>query len=176
VHSAWKHTRAKGVECTSGFVQESRKSRGNQRHAKQVNQRSEAKPDESEHGQELYQNGGEPTVAMLLISHSAGILANNGLASKRTPPWVRGKAAIRAAVTLLLVLPTAFASPADDPQVPQKRGIQRVDQYVANYRRTGDDRSLLLDLQRAVSELGQLRRVCCQAGFFGGGPGCPYAG
>ncbi|MFI5103878.1 MAG: hypothetical protein ACHP79_03035, partial [Terriglobales bacterium] len=43
--------------------------------AKGANQRSEAEPDESKHGQELYQNAGETTAAMLLISKSAGVLA-----------------------------------------------------------------------------------------------------
>ena len=50
--------------------------------AKEANQRSKAKPDESKHGQELYQNAGETTAAMLLISKSAGVLANDTLGYK----------------------------------------------------------------------------------------------
>jgi hypothetical protein len=50
--------------------------------AKETDQHAEAEPDEAHHGQDLYQNGGEMAAAMLLISRSAGVLANHrGLVS-----------------------------------------------------------------------------------------------
>jgi hypothetical protein len=45
--------------------------------AREANQSPEAEPDESKQGQDLYQNAGETTAAMLLISKSAGVLAND---------------------------------------------------------------------------------------------------
>jgi hypothetical protein len=45
--------------------------------AKEADQRSEAKPDESKQGQDLCQNAGETTAAMLLSSKSAGVLEND---------------------------------------------------------------------------------------------------
>jgi hypothetical protein len=44
---------------------------------KEPNQSSEAELEGSKHGQELYQNGDETTTPMLLISSSAGVLAND---------------------------------------------------------------------------------------------------
>ena len=45
--------------------------------AKDADQHAEAEPDEAKHGQDLYQNGGEMAAAILLISQSAGVLANH---------------------------------------------------------------------------------------------------
>jgi CHAT domain-containing protein len=60
---------------------------------------------------------------------------------------------IRLAAVLALSLQVVFAYPADDPKVLQKQGIKRIDQYTDHFRRTGDQTSLLPELQEAQSEL-----------------------
>jgi len=52
-----------------------------------------------------------------------------------------------------VILQGVFAHAAEDPELLQKQGTQRIDQYIDHLRRTGDGTSLLPELQKAQAEL-----------------------
>jgi len=60
---------------------------------------------------------------------------------------------IGVAALVVLAQEVALARPQDDPGALQKQGIERVNQYIDRFRRTGDRSALLPQLQQAGREL-----------------------
>jgi CHAT domain-containing protein len=71
------------------------------------------------------------------------------------PRKTAGKAFLCGAIAFLALSlgPAATASAAEDPEVLQKQGIRRINQFIEHFRQTGDRTTLLPQLAQAESEL-----------------------